>query len=146
MTAYIWDLDGTLLDSYEMITAAAARTAADAGVYDKEAAVHRAVKQDSVSGYMRDVSARSGKPFEELMAQYRRYTHETDDRITLIDGAAEALERLRKAGAVHFVYTHRGQSSQPILRRLGILDCFREVVTSEYRFTPKPSGDGVRYL
>ena len=146
MTAYIWDLDGTLLDSYEMITAAAARTAADAGVYDEEAAVHRAVKQDSVSGYMRDVSARSGKPFEELMAQYRRYTHETDDRITLIDGAAEALERLRKAGAVHFVYTHRGQSSRPILRRLGILDCFREVVTSAYRFAPKPSGDGVRYL
>ena len=146
MTAYIWDLDGTLLDSYEMITAAAARTAADAGVYDEETAVYRAVKQGSVSGYLKDVSARSGKTFEELLAQYRRYTHETDDRITLIDGAAEALERLRKAGAVHFVYTHRGQSSRPILRRLGILDCFREVVTSEYRFTPKPSGDGVRYL
>ena len=146
MTAYIWDLDGTLLDSYEMITAAAARTAADAGVYDEETAVYRAVKQGSVSGYLKDVSARSGKTFEELLAQYRRYTHETDDRITLIEGAAEALERLRKAGATHFVYTHRGSSSQPILRRLGILDCFREVVTSEYRFTPKPSGDGVRYL
>lgn len=51
MEAYIWDLDGTLLDSYEMITAAAARTAADAGVYDEETAVYRAVKQDSVSGY-----------------------------------------------------------------------------------------------
>ena len=146
MTAYIWDLDGTLLDSYEMITAAAVKTAADAGVYDDETEVHRVVKQGSVSGYLRDVSARSGKTFEELLAQYRRYTHETDDRIMLIEGAAEALERLRKAGAVHFVYTHRGSSSQPILRRLGILDCFREVVTSEYRFAPKPSGDGVRYL
>ena len=69
-----------------------------------------------------------------------------DDRIGLMDGAAEALERLRCAGADHFVYTHRGSSSEPILRRLGILDYFREVVTSEYGFSPKPSGDGVRYI
>ena len=34
MTAYIWDLDGTLLDSYEMIVEAAARTAAEEGIYD----------------------------------------------------------------------------------------------------------------
>ncbi len=146
MTAYIWDLDGTLLDSYELITAAAVRTAADAGINDEKTEVCRAVRQGSVSGYLKDVSSRSGRTFEDLLARYRTYTHETDDRIMLIDGAAEALDRLRQAGAVHFVYTHRGSSSQPILRRLGILDCFREVVTSEYRFAPKPSGEGVRYL
>ena len=67
MTAYIWDLDGTLLDSYGMIVAAAARTAAEAGVYDPEPAVLKAVKQDSVSGYMRDVGIRSGETPEKLM-------------------------------------------------------------------------------
>ena len=146
MTAYIWDLDGTLLDSYGMITAAAYRTGAEAGVKDTEAEVLRAVKQGSVSAYLRDVSARTGKTPEELMERYRAYTHETDDRIGLTAGAAEALGRTGRAGAAHFVFTHRGSSSGPILQRLGILDCFREVVTSVYGFSPKPSGDGVRYL
>ena len=146
MRAYIWDLDGTLLDSYEMITAAAFRTGAEAGAKDTEEDVHRAVKQGSVSAYLRDVSARTGETFEDLFARYRAYTHRTDDRIRLIGGAREALERTRRQGAVHFVYTHRGSSSGPILRRLGILECFREVVTSEYGFRPKPSGEGVRYL
>ena len=34
MTAYIWDLDGTLLDSYGVIVESAARTATEAGVRD----------------------------------------------------------------------------------------------------------------
>ena len=146
MTAYIWDLDGTLLDSYELITAAAAGAAADAGIHDTPDRVMKAVKQGSVTAYLKDVSSRCGKPFEDLMKQYRTYTHATDDRIGLIDGAAETLERLRQSGTVHFVYTHRGASSEPILRRLGILPYFREVVTSVHGFTPKPSGEGVRYL
>ena len=66
--------------------------------------------------------------------------------ISMHFGAKETLERLADSGAVHFVYTHRGDSSGPILERLGILDCFREIVTSEYGFSSKPSGEGVRYL
>ena len=146
MTAYIWDLDGTLLDSYEMIVEAVRRAASGAGVRDPEGEILRAVKQGSVSAYMKDVGMRSGMPFDELFRLYRQHTHMLDDRIRLIGGAKETLERLMRAGAVHFVYTHRGGSSGPILRRLGILDCFTEVVTSEYGFRSKPSGEGVRYL
>ena len=145
MTAYIWDLDGTLLDSYGLIVEAAGRTAADAGIHDSEDYVLKAVKQGSVSAYMEELSTRTGRPSKELFAQYRHYT-EKDDGITLIDGAKETLERLKNAGAVHFVYTHRGSSSVPILKRLGILEYFREVVTSEYGFAKKPSGEGIRFL
>ena len=146
MTAYIWDLDGTLLDSYGVITEGAARTAEEAGVQVPRQEVLRAVKQDSVTGFLRDISARSGVPSDELMARYRHHSHALDDGITLTDGAKETLERLAAAGAEHFVYTHRGSSSRPILQRLEILDFFREIVTSEQHFAPKPSGEGVRYL
>ena len=146
MTAYIWDLDGTLLDSYEMITEAASRTAADEGIDDTREHVLKTVKQGSVTAYMEEISAQSGKTVKELFSRYREHTHMLDARIQLIDGAKETLEGLQKAGAVHFVYTHRGSSSEPILKRLGILDCFKEVVTSEYGLAKKPSGDGVRYL
>ncbi len=146
MIAYIWDLDGTLLDSYGVIVEGASRSAAAAGLNDPPDEVLKAVKQGSVTGYLKDTSRRSGVSFEDLLAQYRLFTHALDGRITLIDGAEETLENLRLAGAVHYVYTHRGSSSEPILERLGILHCFREVVTSEYGFSPKPSGEGIRYL
>ena len=127
MTAYIWDLDGTLLDSYEVITEAAALTAADEGIHDPSGHVLKAVKQGSVTAYMQEISSRCGKPVGELFEQYRQYTHRLDDRIRLISGAKETLEELQVLGAEHFVYTHRGSSSVPILKRLEILDCFREV-------------------
>ena len=146
MTAYIWDLDGTLLDSYAVIVKGAKAAAEDAGLPDTEDDVLKGVKQESVTAYLRGASARSGIPFEEMKQRYRTHAHALDDEITLIDGAKETLERLRQEGAVHFVYTHRGASSRPILARLGILGCFRDIVTAEAKFAPKPSGEGVRYL
>ena len=68
------------------------------------------------------------------------------EEIGLIPGAVETLEALRCAGARHFVYTHRGRSTGRLLDRLGLASFFEEIVTSEYGFQPKPSGDGVRYL
>ena len=146
MTAYIWDLDGTLLDSYGVIVEAAARTAADEGINDPKDYILKVVKQKSCTAYMEEIGNQCGKTVREVFAQYQKHTHALDDLITLIDGAKETLERLHEAGAVHFVYTHRGNSSEPILERLGVLKCFREVVTSMYGFAPKPSGEGVRFL
>lgn len=146
MTAYIWDLDGTLLDSYGVIVEAAARTAADEGINDPKDYILKVVKQKSCTAYMEEIGSQCGKTVREVFAQYQKHTHALDDLITVIDGAKETLERLQEAGAVHFVYTHRGSSSEPILERLGVLKCFREVVTSMYGFAPKPSGEGVRFL
>lgn len=146
MTAYIWDLDGTLLDSYAVIVKGAKAAAEDAGLADTEDDVLKGVKQVSVTSYLKGAAERSGIPFEEMKQRYRMHAHALDDEIILIDGAAETLERLRREGAEHFVYTHRGASSRPILQRLGILDCFRDIVTAEAKFAPKPSGEGVRYL
>lgn len=146
MTAYIWDLDGTLLDSYGVIVEAAARTAADEGINDPKDYILKVVKQKSCTAYMEEIGNQCGKTVREVFAQYQKHTHALDDLITLIDGAKETLERLQEAGAVHFVYTHRGSSSEPILERLGVLKCFKEVVTSMYGFAPKPSGEGVRFL
>ena len=146
MASYIWDLDGTLLDSYPVIIAAAIKAAGDAGIYDDESVALRTAKQGMLSTYLNDVAERSGKPFRSLQESYRTYTHEMDHQITLMDGAEETLERLKKAGATHDVFTHRGTSSEPILERLGILGYFREVVTNEAGFPLKPAGDAIRYL
>ena len=146
MAAYIWDLDGTLLDSYGVIVAGAKAAAEEAGLSDTEDEILKGVKGESVTAYLRGVSDRTGIPFEEMKERYRFHTHALDDRIMLMDGAAETLERLQREGVVHYVYTHRGASSRPILKRLGILEIFRDIVTAEMKLRPKPSGEGVRYL
>ena len=57
LEAYIWDLDGTLLDSYGSIVASLAEVAKECGAADSDEKILKAVKQGSVSGYLRDLSA-----------------------------------------------------------------------------------------
>ena len=75
MRAYIWDLDGTLLNSYGVIVEGAVRTAAEAGLDDSAEDVLKAVKQGSVSGYLRALSAECGKSTEALYERYRTVSH-----------------------------------------------------------------------
>ena len=106
----------------------------------------KAVKQGSVSGYLRNLSVWSGKTTEALYETYRTVSHAKDGEITLIPDAAETLQTLQDHGARHFVYTHRGTTTGPLLERLGIKGFFTEIITSRNGFRPKPSGEGVTYL
>ena len=146
LNAYIWDLDGTLFDSYGSIVSSLSDVAAQYRIPDASADILKAVKQESVSAYLRGLSARCGADTGTLYSLYREISHNRTEGITLIPGAAETLIALAQAGARHFVYTHRGQSSRPLLDRLGLTAFFEEIVTSENGFRPKPSGEGVEYL
>ena len=96
MLSCIWDLDGTLLDSYPVIVAAAKKAAEDAGVQDPETKVLQAVKQGSLFEYLNDVASHGSLPFWELREKYRCYTHEMDDTIPLMEGAPETLDLLKQ--------------------------------------------------
>ncbi len=146
LKAYIWDLDGTLLDSYGSIVSSLVSIAHECNAEDSREEILKAVKQGTVSAYLRSLSERTGKDNASLYQRYREVSHARMSEIGLIRGAAETLEALKHAGARHFVYTHRGSSTGPLLDRLGLNDFFEEVVTFEYGFSPKPSGDGIRYL
>ena len=84
MTAYIWDLDGTLLDSYAVIVKGAKAAAEEAGLHDTDGEVLKGVKGESVTAYLRNASARAGIPFEQMKERYRFFAHALDDEITLI--------------------------------------------------------------
>lgn len=144
--AYIWDLDGTLLDSYGVIVSSLLAAAAGFGWQEREEDVLRVAKREAVSAYIRRRTEGSGVSYEAFWTEYRRCCAERNDGITLIPEARETLQTLQDQGGRHFVYTHRGASSHPILRRLGILDFFEEVVTHENGFPGKPAPDGNLYL
>ncbi len=145
-SAWIWDLDGTLLDSYGAITGSLAALTDEIGYALPSEKILREIKTKSVSGLLRRISEERGISYDQLWNRYREISRGRLEEITLMDGAAETLSALRDRGAVHFVYTHRGASSEPVLKRLKLLGFFTEVVTHEYGLPLKPAGDGILYL
>jgi len=154
LKACIWDLDGTLLDSYDSIVSSLVDVSREFQIMDSYEDVMKAVKQGAVSSYLRTVAAEldgrgtgeCSAVYDLLYRRYREVSHERLNQITLIPGAKEILSALQAAGAEHFVYTHRGKSTWALLDRLEIQPFFTEIVTFENGFQPKPSGEGVAYL
>ena len=72
MKAFIWDLDGTLLDSYGVIVSSVVDACGDLGVAVDREEAHRQVIQHSVTWYLETVSKDFSVPFESLHAQNGR--------------------------------------------------------------------------
>ena len=100
MKAFIWDLDGTLLDSYGVITSSAVDTLKEHGIAADTDELLRYMKNRSLSSWLRKASAEYGIPFERLLGRYGEITHGRDDLITLAPGAAETLRGIREALSV----------------------------------------------
>lgn len=145
-TAFIWDLDGTLLDSYGVIVSSLRDTLAEFGVSTEAAAVLREVKDGSVSAFLHRTAADGGLPYPRLK---ERYSAVSGGRILDIPAMAhgeEILSALADRGALHFVYTHRGATTAPVLEHLNFTRFFREVVTSLSGFPRKPAPEALLYL
>ncbi len=100
MKAFIWDLDGTLLDSYGVITSSAVDALKEHGIAADADELLRYMKNRSLSSWLRKASAEYGIPFERLLGRYGEITHGRDDLITLAPGAAETLRGIREAGGI----------------------------------------------
>ena len=145
-TAFIWDLDGTLLDSYDVIVSSLhAACLEHRFLLDKES-IRREVITSSVSSFLERTARETGLSFSDLRASYSAYA----DREMLSSGpmknAAETLRILKERGAAHFVFTHRGASSEIILKHIGLYGYFREIVTGSVGFARKPDPSAINYL
>jgi len=144
--AFIWDLDGTLLDSYSVIVDSTYEVLAQHGIQlDKEFIYKKAI-ETSVSDVLELYVKQAGASLEELLALYGKISAEKKMDISLMPHAKEVLFYFKEKGYGLFVYTHRGPTTEPVLKKLGIYDCFTEIVTSENNFPRKPAPDGLLYL
>ena len=143
---FIWDLDGTLLDSYAIIVSAVHQVLAEYDIHVDKQIIFQEVTATSVSDYIQQIAPQYGYDPTVLFRQCYTIQTAMDDQIQLNPHAAEVLQELHTQGAKHFVYTHKGDTAQAVLNRLGIGHYFTEVVTSAYGFTRKPAPDGITYL
>lgn len=144
--AYIWDLDGTLLDSYGVIVSSLHDAYAEQGIQTSPAEIEYYAIKYSVNDYIRLMEERTGKPFANLKERYNELSRSRKDNIVLMSGAREVLRRLKEAGHRNFVVTHRGETTMAVLNRLGITEYFEDIVTALSGFPRKPAPEAVEYL
>ena len=144
--AFIWDLDGTLIDSYPAIVPSAVQTCTELGLAYTDDYVHEYVIRTSVGTLLREVAASLGLEPEPVIERFNRLSDSRIDRIRPMPHAVEAVERLHRAGCRHFIYTHRGASSFTVLERIGLMPFFTEVLTAQSGFPRKPEPDALVHL
>ena len=145
-TAFIWDLDGTLLDSYEAILSGIEETFAQFAIpYDK-GKVREFILKYSVQNLLVQVAEERKLDVEVLNQVRAQSLAEKNAQVVLMPGAREMLAWADQAGIQQFVYTHKGDNALTILRDLGLESYFTEILTSQSGFARKPSPEAANYL
>ena len=145
-TAFIWDLDGTLLDSYEAILSGIEETFAQFSIpYDKEK-VREFILKYSVQDLLVQVAEERKLDVEVLNQVRAQSLSEKNAQVVLMPGAREVLAWADQAGIQQFVYTHKGDNALTILRDLRLESYFTEILTSQSGFARKPSPEAAIYL
>ena len=142
----IWDMDGTLVDSYPAIVPAVREVLSGFGLELPEEEIHRAVIQSSVRAFLDQTAALRGLDAAALQAAFARLNDSRIESILPMPHARETLAALRRAGHLSFVYTHRGASCPAILEQTGLAPYFTEVVGALAGFPRKPAPDAILYL
>ena len=145
-TAFIWDLDGTLLDSYEAILSGIEETYAQFSIpYNKEK-VRAFILKYSVKDLLVQVAEERGLDVDKLNQVRAHSLAEKNAQVILMPGALEVLSWANQQGIQQFVYTHKGDNALTILRDLGLDSYFTEILTSQSGFKRKPNPEAATYL
>ena len=144
--AFIWDLDGTLLDSYEAILSGIEETFAQFSIpYDKEQ-VREFILKFSVQDLLVQVAEERKLDVEMLNQMRAQSLAEKNAQVLLMSGARQVLSWADQVGIRNFIYTHKGNNAFTILRDLGLESYFTEILTSQSGFARKPSPEAATYL
>ena len=145
-TAFIWDLDGTLLDSYEAILSGIEETFAQFAIpYDK-GKVREFILKYSVQNLLVQVAEERTLDVEMLNQVRAQSLAEKNAQVVLMPGARDVLAWAEESGIQQFVYTHKGDNALTILRDLDLESYFTEILTSQSGFARKPSSEAATYL
>ena len=144
--AFIWDLDGTLLDSYEAILAGIEETYRQFSLPYNKKEVRAFILKYSVQDLLEQVAKERGLDVGLLNQVRAQSLAEKNAQVVLMPGAREVLAWANKQGIQQFVYTHKGDNTFTILRDLGLDSYFTEILTSQSGFARKPNPEAATYL
>ena len=144
--SFIWDLDGTLVDSYPAIIPATQKACAQFGLNFDADYIHREIVRTSVVAFIeREATNRHMYP-SPIKERFNELNDASIGDIVAMPHAKDILQILTREGHECFVFTHRGESCHQILRQTFLLPYFTEIVTSLSGFLRKPSPEAILYL
>ena len=143
---FLWDFDGTLVDSYPGLNAMLLRACREVGIETTPG--HALDLQKNSLGYaVTALAAEHELPREVLQAAVDR---QNEDALVCgyppLAGIPETLKALIAMGGRHYLVTHRGKAALECLAHHGLLELFTDTVTKEDGFPRKPAPDSVRHL
>jgi pyrophosphatase PpaX len=143
--AVLFDLDGTLLDSVELIVESYRHTLAAHGLPPRERAdvllgLGQTLEDQFRRWYGEDA------PIDALVQTYIAHNRDVhDDWVKPFDGLGAVVERLHNAGVPLAVVTSkRGAGARRGLAALGLTERFEVVVAGDDVARPKPDPEPVR--
>ncbi|HEL1705649.1 TPA: HAD-IA family hydrolase [Streptococcus suis] len=143
---FIWDLDGTLLDSYEAILAGIQETYQEYVLPFDRAEVRKFILRYSVKDLLVRDADKYGLDSDELNHVRATSLKEKNTQIPLMTGAVEILNWTAEQGIQNFVYTHKSDNAFQVLEDLDIRHHFTEILTSDSGFARKPSPEALLFL
>ena len=144
--AYIWDLDGTLIDSYPGIMESLLNVLDYYHIKLEKDYVYNYIMQNSVSDFLSFISNEYSLDLDLVRKKNREFEIKTEKNVELISGALETLKGIKERGDLNFLYTHKGEATKDILKNLGIFEYFTLVLTSENNFKRKPDPEAINYI
>lgn len=143
---YIWDLDGTLIDSYPGILDSLMNLLKDFDIHISKEEVYIFIMEKSVVDFLGMVCDKYHIDSNLAKEKYQEYRLKNQMDVLLEEGAKKTLEELKNRGNNHFIYTHKSKSAIAILKRLGVYEYFTEILTIEDNFPRKPNPEAILYL
>ena len=142
MKALIWDLDGTLNDSYPRMVDCLYRVCKDFFIDTDKASINQYITQYSIGEWLSEYETN-----RDLMhAAFQAYLEESEIPVPLIKDALAALQWGKEHGYAQFIYTHSPSTIKQRLESLQITSFFTEVITIDNGFAPKPNPQAYHYL
>ena len=144
--AFLWDMDGTLVDSYPAIVPAVQEVCDGLGLNFPPELIYEQIIQTSVGSFLEALADRLHIDPAPLKQQFNARNDSRADAVRAMPHAKEILEILTGSGHPCFVVTHRGASCHVILEKTGLEPYFTEIVTALNGFPRKPAPDSILYL
>jgi len=142
--AILFDLDGTLVDTFEMIVGAfnAAISPVTGKSYSDAEVIARFGIPDSQM-IRRELSSHPNDVADRAVEVYHAYYAQNHGSVCVFPGIGELLAELKRRGVPMGVMTGKGvRSARITLEALGLADTFGAVVTGEDVARQKPEPDG----
>jgi len=142
----IWDFDGTLFDTYPVMTQSFIRALQKLGIEETSEHVMELMKI-SYSTLLEYCQDHHHIDIDELMIHYNFIRHPIEVKyFKPFDYVHEICKMVCRNGGKNYLYTHRSKSTIEHMERNGLVEYFSGYITKENNFKRKPHPEALQRL